>query len=213
MKSDTKDALGLYSVLLDEARLLWPELTKSLDRDFLRLQSLDQRLGWRLYGYTLPQYGHWFDRCLDYGAIPDGRQYLYGAEIPRGVGRTREGRPLLFKGVLSRVFDQSEVLRCFNRSNGPFSPPKGSLWLKPRKPDGDPSVVHSDEGCFDSTELEIWDVVHAINWLRMAFQLCSKVELPSSRTALRKSLRGFLQCGVESTTSLSVFSCRGTLFH
>lgn len=105
MKSYVNHLQGLYSAMFSDVAEQFPSLRHDCERDASRLLSLIESRGISYLMIDLPDMGKHFDRCLSHGRlIPSGlagqRPYRKGGVIPR-----------LFKGLLSRVFDEFGVLR------------------------------------------------------------------------------------------------------
>lgn len=104
MNSYATTVLPLYASIIEDANARWPDIRSSTGRDMSRLRRAIEDRGLEFLTLTLPSLGPWFDKSLDSGRLLDADL------IPRGIKRYR-GRPLLFAGVLDKVFDYDGMLR------------------------------------------------------------------------------------------------------
>lgn len=104
MKTHVAFVTTLYGGIFEDAAIRWPDITTTMERDYSYLRSAFEHRGLSFFTMTLPDYGLWFVRSLDQGSLRPI------SEIPRGI-RIRKGRPGVFQGVLSKVFDSDGMLR------------------------------------------------------------------------------------------------------
>lgn len=105
MKSYATYVMSLYDGIFSDAAIRWPDIRSTMDKDLLCLRSAFEHRGLAFFTLTLPAFGHWIDRSLDLRCFSDK------AEIPRGIKLFR-GRPRLFWGILTKVFDNDGMLKC-----------------------------------------------------------------------------------------------------
>jgi hypothetical protein len=104
MKSYETTVLPLYAGILEDAYTRWPDVRRSAERDYSRLSKTIENRGVECVTLLFPATRHWFDKSLDAGRL------LESPPIPRGM-RIFRGRPLLFAGILDKIFDDDGVLR------------------------------------------------------------------------------------------------------
>jgi hypothetical protein len=104
MKSYETTVLPLYVGILEDAAARWPDVRRSTERDLFRLSKAIKDRGIEYLTLLLPSVRHWFDKSLDEGCLLDE------SKIPRGM-RIYRGRPLLFAGILDKIFDDDGMLR------------------------------------------------------------------------------------------------------
>lgn len=104
MKSYETTVLPLYVGILEDAAARWPDVRSSTVRDLFRLSRAIKDRGIEYVSLLLPSVRHWFDMSLDAGRLLDE------SKIPRGM-KIYRGRPLLFAGILDKIFDDDGMLR------------------------------------------------------------------------------------------------------
>lgn len=90
---------SVYRGILSDASELIPALAKDCDRDLSRLLSLLKTRGHHFAMVDLPAFGKHFDKCLSRGHL------LRSGVVGFRPFRRRGVIPLLFKGLLLRVFE------------------------------------------------------------------------------------------------------------
>lgn len=96
---------GLYAAAFDDAAEFYPNCPMGFERDLLRFNSLLNNHGLHFPMVVLAEYRKHFDRCLDTGRlVPSSLLGLRGH---------KKGSPIphLFKGLVSRVFEDNGRLR------------------------------------------------------------------------------------------------------
>lgn len=104
MKNYETFVIALYEGIREDATAQWPDIATAMEKDLSYLRSAFEHRGLSFFTITLPDYGHWIDRSLDQGSFYDQ------GEIPRGIP-LYHGRPVLFRGLLAKVFDSYGVLK------------------------------------------------------------------------------------------------------
>lgn len=104
MKNYATFVMALYKGIYEDAAIRWPDTRSMMEKDLSYLRRAFEQRGLSFFTLTLPDYGKWIDRSLDHGSFVDLK------EVPRGIPY-RQGRPVLFRGVLKKVFDNSGMLR------------------------------------------------------------------------------------------------------
>jgi len=104
-KSYAEYVLGTLDALLVDCASQYPELTRELRRDYLRLSSAIKEHGVRFVLDVMPAYRKHFDKCLD-------EQRLTASGLLHfGVVKKHWTIPRLFRGLILRVFDQDGSLK------------------------------------------------------------------------------------------------------
>lgn len=98
---------ALYEGIFEDAAIRWPDLKEHFGKDLSYLQSAIKERGEAFITLTLPEYGKHFDLWLDVGHMMEG--------LPRGIPLHTTNpltfrKPLLFSGLLGKIFDASGVL-------------------------------------------------------------------------------------------------------
>lgn len=104
MKNYETFVMTLYDGIFQDAAIRWPDIRSAMEKDLSYLRSALKERGFAFFTLTLPDFGHWIDRSMDQGSFVDH------ADIPRGVPTYRR-RPVLFRGVLMKVFHPCGKLR------------------------------------------------------------------------------------------------------
>lgn len=105
MKNYATFVITLYEGIREDATARWPDIRSKMEKDLSYLRRAFEQRGLAFFTLTLPDYGHWIDRSLDHGSFYDRD------DIPRGIPLHR-GRPVLFRGLLAKVFDTDGLLRA-----------------------------------------------------------------------------------------------------
>lgn len=105
MKNYETFVISLYEGIREDASAQWPDITSCMEKDLSYLRRAFEQRGLAFFTLTLPNYGHWIDRSLDHGSFYDR------GDIPRGIPLHR-GRPVLFRGLLAKVFDSNGMLKA-----------------------------------------------------------------------------------------------------
>jgi len=99
---------ALYEGIFDDAAIRWPDLKEHFGKDLSYIRSAAEARGEPFFTVTLPEFGKVIDRWLDHG-------YMSPVVFPRGIPTTGVffapyRAPLLFSGLLWRIFSESGVL-------------------------------------------------------------------------------------------------------
>jgi hypothetical protein len=103
MKSYADFALDIYESILRDALTRWPTLKSLKEKDLSYLRKIVKIRGLPFFTEILPAVGKFLDRSLDNGC-------LLSDEYPQGYPLLN-GRPKLFRDLLSQVFDTEGLLR------------------------------------------------------------------------------------------------------
>lgn len=97
--------IGLYRAILADIADYQPTLIAGMSRDLIRLTSLSENMGERVFTLMLPALGKIFDQALDAGSL-----HRSGLPLARSIN-TRTNIPRLFQGIWLEIFELDGCLR------------------------------------------------------------------------------------------------------
>lgn len=106
IKGSDFDFIGLYTAILDDIRMYFPNDRVEWDRDLKRLISLYEHQGKAVFTIDLPALGKILDRSL-----ADGLLRFQGTVNHSGPRHRKSEIPRLFWGLWSRLFDDAGCLK------------------------------------------------------------------------------------------------------